>query len=129
MPTGIDAAVENPLPVMLAGQLVMVYAMGSVTPSLPIVSVFPCADEQATACTAFMVHFADGDVPLAVVLGVSVPEPDGSMLNDIEPLTADPQVFVILAVTPVVAGIVAVMVFVPVHVGQLMVSVTALLLW
>ena len=27
MPTGIDAAVENPLPVMLAGQLVMVYAM------------------------------------------------------------------------------------------------------
>ena len=128
MPTGINAAVKNPLPVMLAGQLVIVYAMGSVTPLLPIVSVFPCADEQATACTAFFVHFADGDVPLAVVFGVSAPEPDGSMLKAIEPLTADPQVFVILAVTPVVAGIVAEMVFGAVQVGQLMVSVIALLL-
>jgi len=129
MPTGIDAAVENPLPVTLAGQLVIVYAMGSVTPSLPIVSLFPFADEQATACPVFFVHFTDGEVPLAVVFGVSVPKPDGSMLKDIEPLAADEQVFAILAVTPVVAGIVAVMVFGAVHKGQLMVSVTALLLW
>ena len=128
MPTGIGVAVENPLPVMLAGQLVIVYAMGSVVPLLPIVNVFPCADEQETACTAFMVHTTDGDVPLAVVLGVRVPVPDGTMLNDIEPLTADPQVFEMLPVTPVVAGIVAVMVFVPLQVGQLMVSVIALLL-
>ena len=124
----MDAAAENPLPVTLAGQLVIVYAMGSVTPLLPMVSVFPCADEQATECTEFMVPFTEGDVPLAVVFGVRVPEPDGSMLKDIEPLTADPQVFAILAVTPVVAGIVAVMVFGIEQVGQLMVSVTALLL-
>jgi hypothetical protein len=128
MPTGIDAAVVNPLPVTLAGQLVIVYAMGSVTPSLPIVSLFPCADEQATACTAFIVHFADGDVPLAVVFGVSVPAPDGSILKDIEPLTADEQVFVMLAVTPVVAGIVALITFGALQLGQLIVSVTALLL-
>ena len=113
---------------MLAGQLVIVYAIGSVAPSLPIVSLFPCADEQATACAAFAVHITDGDVPLAVVLGVIVPDPDGSMVKAIEPLTADPQVFEILAVTPVVAGSVAVMVFVPLQVGQLMVNVTALLL-
>ena len=124
MPTGIDAAVENPLPVTLAGQLVIVYAIGSDTPSLLIVSWFPCADEQATVCTEFMVHFTNGDVPLAVVFGVSVPDPDGSMLKDIEPLTADPQVFAILAVTPVVAGIVAVMFFGPVgQVGHLTLSV------
>ena len=128
MPTGIDAAEENPLPVTLAGQLVLVYAMGSVTPSLPIVSWLECADEQATACTELMVHFTEGDVPLAVVLGVRVPDPDGSMLNDIVPLTADPQVFAILPETPVVAGIVAVMTFGRVQVGQVMVSVIALLL-
>jgi len=116
---------------MLAGQLVIVYAMGSVAPSLPIVSLFPCADEQATACTAFMVHIADGDVPSAVVLGVSVPAPDGSMVKDIVPLTADPQVFAILAVTPVVAGTVAVMAFAKRQAPPLplvMVSVIALLL-
>jgi len=128
MPTGIDVADENPLPVMFAGQLVIVYAMGSVTPSLPIVSLFACPDEQVTACTEFMVHFTEGDVPLAVVLGVRVPEPDGSMLNDIVPLTADPQVFAILPVTPVVAGIVALMIFGALQVGQVMVSVIALLL-
>jgi len=89
MPTGIDTDDENPLPVMFAGQLVIVYAMGSVTPSLPIVSLFACPDEQATACTAFMVHFTDGDVPLAVVLGVKVPEPDRSMVKDIEPAAAE----------------------------------------
>jgi hypothetical protein len=49
-------------------------------------------------------------------------------LKDIEPLTADEQVFVMLAVTPVVAGIVATMVFANKHVGLLMVSVIALLL-
>ena len=123
MPTGIGVAVENPLPVRFAGQPVIVYAMGSVTQSLPIVSLFACADEQDTACTAFLVHFTDGDVPLAVVSGVSVPEPDGSMLKDIDPLTAEVHVFEILAVTPVVDGIVAVMVLGAVQVGQLMVSV------
>jgi hypothetical protein len=76
----------------------------------------------------FFVHFTDGDVPLAVVFGVSVPEPDGSMLKDIEPFTADEHVFVILAVTPVVAGIVAVMVFGVAQVGQTIVSVIPLLL-
>jgi hypothetical protein len=74
------------------------------------------------------VHFTDGDVPLAVVFGVSVPDPDGSMLNDIEPLTAEEQVFAILARTPVDAGIVATMVFGAVQRGQTIVSVIALLL-
>jgi hypothetical protein len=50
------------------------------------------------------------------------------MLKDIEPFTADEHVFVILAVTPVVAGIVAVMVFGVAQVGQTIVSVIPLLL-
>ena len=92
---------------------------------MPIVSLLVCADEQDTACTAFFVHFADGDVPLAVVLAVIGPGVvDGSMLKVIDPLTAVPHVFPILAVTPVVAGIVAVMVVGAVQVGQLMVNVT-----
>jgi hypothetical protein len=70
------------------------------------------------------VHFTDGEAPLAVVFGVSVTEPDGSMLKDIEPLTAEVHVFEILAVTPVVAGIVALMTFGAPQVGQLIVSVT-----
>jgi hypothetical protein len=50
------------------------------------------------------------------------------MLNDIEPLTAEEQVFAILARTPVDAGIVATMVFGAVQRGQTIVSVIALLL-
>jgi hypothetical protein len=46
------------------------------------------------------------------------------MLKDIEPFTAEVQVFVILAVTPVVAGIVALMTFGAPQVGQLILSVT-----
>ena len=128
MPTGIGVAVENPLPVRFAGQPVIVYAMGSVTPSLPIVRLSACTEEQATACTAFLVHFTEGDVlPASVVAGVSVPKPAGLMLKDIEPPIAEPHVFAIpgLAVTPEVPGIVATMVFVPVQVGQFMVNDTA----
>jgi hypothetical protein len=79
--------------------------MGSVTPSLPIVSVLPCADEQATACTAFFVQFTDGDVPLAVVSGVSVPEPEGSMLKDIEPLTEEVHASLTVTVTLLIGNV------------------------
>jgi hypothetical protein len=100
---GIDVAVENPPPVMDAGQVGIVYAMGSVEPSLPIVSLFACADEQATVCAWFLVHFTVGDVlPASVVAGVSVAAPDGSMLKVIEPFVAEVHVSITVPVASTV---------------------------
>ena len=95
---GIEVAVENPLPVMGVAQPVSVYAIGSVVPLLPMLRL-PCSAEQATACDEFLVHFTDGDVPLAVVFAVNGPARDGSILKDIVPPTAEPHVFRIVAVT------------------------------
>src|SRR5450759_4260750 len=82
--------------------------MGSFTPSLPMVSLRLCADEQATACVELLVHFTVGVVfPESVVAGVSVPEPDGSMLKAILAPTAEVQVLAIVPVAVTVGAKVA----------------------